>query len=806
MNGGRKKLKPSPNRLMSTAGWGLPLLWALFVFIKYFAHLGNAWAGAVGFFSAARWPAPDFSARFLVWGQSLWILLLSLALIGLTLAWGSRFRRWWGLRLEDSWVRAAFNFGLGVLGLNLFWLGTGFVGLWFSPFLILGLAAAGAVALVDGFRFFKAWAFTRTDFFPEDKGFIFFWVLSLFYLALAFGHGLVPETFYDSMVYHLATPSNWLLRHGITNDPANFFSNYPYGAELYFLNGFFAQGTETAKCLHVAAFLFCALLAGGWSREVAGPSAGWLSAGMVLTLPLLVLNASTTQVEGVLALFTVLFLYALFKIFKEESDGIRWAWVCGLLAGTALSVKYTAAVGLASGVLALGPAIFPKTRMKLWLFVAGGALLLLGPWLVKNFCFTGDPFFPYAADWFNGRHLPGWGYTRLLEEQRAFNGGGFWAWATLPWTLVVSNPDSYNFAGPLALGILPFLFFKRLENPTLRFWAFASGIYFVAGLFITHILRFMVPAFVVFYMLAGAFFARAGKNWGRGLAWGAGVSAFLCFFYFASISGFYYACAGVWWGKETRQDYLQGGGKITPYASMADWISKKLPKDARLLIVGDARGLYYDRPFWSNSVFDSQLLAQAARGEGDPQGIRQILLKWGITHLVVNGQEGVRVSADYHHYDLAPQDWARLDQFFKTQTTLLYDRNFQCVYALQPPPDASGDAEPSPVLFFTAAGKSFIEDYQRQNGAAVDQDLDQALSLYPTSVFWWEQKASAQARLGRNSESEKLFEKAAGFGILTPEGYREWAQTAKARGGNLKAARILAMGRKAYPGSFKTSN
>ncbi len=790
-----------PNSAPRSRSWWLltvPLLWALVIFVKYFHFLNLYLPNGPLLFSGARWTAPALSIRLGIWLESLWIFLCAAALVGITLSLGSRLRRWLGLSIAEAWVRVSFNFGLGFLGLDFFWLGTGLTHLWWTPLLAVFLAGAFALALWDAAHWAAPGAFSIRSFWPQDHR----WLMAIagLYFLLVLGHEAAPETFYDSMVYHLAIPSDWLLAHGIVNCPTNFFSNYPYGAELFFLNGFFVQGTEAAKCLHAAAFFFCGLLAGGWAREKAGPDAGWLTMGMILTLPLLALNASTTQVEGVLAFFTVLFLYAFWKAFETTHRDRRWFWTAGLLAGAALAVKYTAAVGLFCAALSLGWGVFRKSRFSDWICLGAAALAVLGPWLLKNFCYTGNPLFPYAAHWLGGQSLAPAGYARLLAEQRAFNGGSGWSWLTLPWRLIMSNPDGYNFAGPLALAVAPFLFLRRFQNPVLGFWARTSLLYFGVGLCVTHILRFMAPSFIVFYLLAGTSFAGAGKTWARGFSWAAALTAFLCFFYLASISVFYYACEGIWWGKETRAAYLMGQGKITPYASMAQWISASLPKDAKLLVVGDARGLYYQRPFLTNSVFDTQVLAQAAEKQKDAQGIVLALRKLGATHLVVNGPEGLRVAADYHHYDLSPEAWARLDAFFKTQTTLLYDRNFQSVYALRAPSVISG--EPMPLIFFTAPGKSFIQDYQRQNWAGVDLDLDQALALYPGCVFWREQKAVAAFHLGKERESESLFEEAGRMGPLSPEGYQAWAETAENLGLTARRGWVLAAAKKLYPGQF----
>src|SRR6185369_12893799 len=119
--------------------------------------------------------------------------------------------------------------------LNLFWVGTGLVRLWYPPVWM----GAGAVSLLL-FAWELAACFKQrvrggnSRFFPRDAGYLFLFVVGLFYWLFSLFQNLAPETFYDSMVYHLAVPTYWLFQHGLTDFPSNFFSNYPYGAETYF--------------------------------------------------------------------------------------------------------------------------------------------------------------------------------------------------------------------------------------------------------------------------------------------------------------------------------------------------------------------------------------------------------------------------------------------------------------------------------------------------------------------------------------------------------------------------------------------
>ena len=738
----------------------IPLcLWALFVFVFYFSFKTHPLFRVLPFwgrvFDFDSFPPPNPSDFWNIEAGSARIFLTAFVIMGATWALGRRLRYWLGLDLVDSWVRVAFDFGLGLCGLNLFWIGTGLEGLWFKPiwitagiFLLVSLASECAVLFKQ--KVGKSLAGN----FPTG-GYFFLLLMGIFYWFFSLLQNLAPETFYDSMVYHLAVPQDWLFHHGIMDVPSNFFANYPYGAEIYFLNGLVFQGTESAKMLHAAAFGACALLAGGWAREIAGPRAGWLALALTLTFPLFAVNLWTTQVEGFLSLTVLVFIYALNRFVRKEGNRWVWAVLAGLFLGLALSTKYTAFLAAGSALIVLAfqnPAIFKKENLKFWVVLSIGSLLMLGPWLIKNLVFTGNPFFPYLMSYFPGRHLPPGGYERLLQEQHARVTTDVGSWLLLPWTLTMANPDSYNFCGPLCLSLVPFLFLFRLRHPSLRFLAGTSLIFMAAGFAVTHILRFVLPDFVLLFILLGAVLAGGSKpEWGKGAAWIAGLSAILCFGYLGAISHYYYSAGGIWSGRQTRDSYLMGQGKITPYISMARWISDHTPADSRLLIAGDARGLYYDRPFLTNTVFDAQTLAQCAKEEKDAEGIGKRLREMGVDYLAVNGLEGIRVSADYHHYDLSPEEWKRLDDFIQRGTEAVYFENFQGVYRLLPGLKKSPSSEiPDILLCFSQPASEFIKNLRGQKIREAEESLNQVLKLYPFSKTWKKQQKEFEANFGKS--------------------------------------------------------
>ncbi len=243
---------------------GSACLWASAALIYYFGSIGPAFHYLPAAFNTNPFPPFEISKALAIWGESGLILAVSFLILAVALVWGRRVRLFFAITLPNSWLRWGTDFGLGMIFLDLLWLGTGLTRLWVGPFLrstgiLLGLEAAWTVG-----RLLKDKSKEPAGpLFPKEPGLRVFVLGGALYFLFSAAHGLVPEGFYDSMVYHLAVPHFWLLNHGICDFPTNFFSNYPYGGEIFYLNGFFFQGTESAKMLHVIGFGFCAIFAGG---------------------------------------------------------------------------------------------------------------------------------------------------------------------------------------------------------------------------------------------------------------------------------------------------------------------------------------------------------------------------------------------------------------------------------------------------------------------------------------------------------------------------------------------------------------
>lgn len=587
--------------------------------------------------------------------------------------------------------------------------------------------------------------------FPQEQLSWVFWLLlgtGLVYCGFLFLHGFLPETFYDSLNYFLGMPHYWIFQHGITDYPTHLLSGYFHGGSLFYLYAFLLGGTEAAKILGIFTLGFNTLFAFGWAQEKAGLLAGTTAAISILTFPLVYLNAWAVRVDGLLTFTLLLFFYCVEKAVIDKPRPPQNAWVLAatLFAGLALSIKPTAIVGIgatAAAVLWQGWTGFFK-RKHFWMGLGFFGLLEIGPWLLKNAAFTANPFFPYAASWMGGRSIPALGYARLLGENRQFLSmdHGFWSFLTLPWRLTMPQAGDGQWIGPLFLAFIPALFFLRNKDAITHFFLKVIILSFVLGLCLSHMLRFVMPAFVLSLILfSTVFFTQKGKTWK--ILWTASVlvCAVLFFGDYLDLSATHYKGAGMWRGLETEEEYLD---RELPnsYEPLAAWTEKNLPPDARLLIVGDSRGVYYHRPYFAQSVFDEPFFAAAARQARNAGNILQRLRQLGITHVVVNVPEGIRVSKEYHQYELKPEEWKQLDESFRTGLKPLYWKNFQGVFEVDyGGTEGKASPLPDPFSFFAPQAHDYFEDFQDNHLQKAGRDLAELMGLFPKDPYWLSQKA-----------------------------------------------------------------
>ena len=660
-------------------------VWAVFLFFHYFSlstFTDFSFLGQLG---------RDGSAARLsqAWGNAAAVLPAWLWDGGMILgfwAWGGRLRAWLGLPEMNRGLTLAVQGALGVIFFNGLWLGLGLNGLWFEGiFLALSLGLM-ALALWDLAGSLRRRIRARRPLSPWPP----LWVLApvalgFFIFLLALAHSLTPEIYFDGLVYHLSVPQYWIDRHGILSFSTNFHSNYPFGSELYLLNGFWVGSGEGAKGLNVAALLAAVLALAGWVAEESGAALGLLTGAGFLFLPWVSTTVWTTQNEVILCLFLLLFFHASRRWAREPKAPARrpWALAMGLWGGAALGVKYTAAPAFAALLAALwveNRRVFARDRWKEWLVIQAIWLASLGPWLLKTFCYTGNPVYPYFARLFGGLSLSPQRFQELMGNHESLFGSGMALWR---WPLEAFHHMDKTI-GPLFLAFIPFWVLGRGLWKKERYLLTLGLLYLDFGFLVSFQPRLLIPEMAVFLAGTGCFLGRMG-NPAATRAWALVLLAFglTTFLSLGRLSVDFFQAPKIWFGVQSREAFLSQSPQTASYYPLARACGRLAPRE-RVLVVGDARGLYYPRPFLTNSVFDEPQLVKILRESPGVEGLGESLRRLGVDDLVFSRVEEGRLSALYPaDYALTPGQAKVLGDFIRLRTSPLYQGPLGGLYRLK---------------------------------------------------------------------------------------------------------------------------
>jgi hypothetical protein len=405
-------------------------------------------------------------------------LILAGALLTISSCWsaGRLVFRWVGL---PSAFTGAIQFGTGaavVSGLIFMMCALHLVSTSTLVFLGLGLVAASFAAIRP------VWAMPRLS---------LWWIPFAVFGAWYFINALAPETSADGTFYHLAFPMRYLEHGGFYRVTTNFYANLSQGVEMLFLMAF-AVGKHSAGALTHLSFLF-ALAAGlvAYASSIGKPSAGWLAALIVFTSP--VIGFDATLAYNDVAVAAVLFL--LFAtLMRWDTDRARgWLIVAGLLAGFGYAIKYTAFLATP---YAIGFVLWRSRSWKSALPLATCALVLMAPWMIKNWLWLDNPVSPFFNRVFPNAYVSIAFEDEYRNNLRHFNGAEL-GWRTLVDVTLTGNKVGGNLGPLFLLTPLAVAGIKTMEVRRLLF----AGILFLLPWFGNIGTRFLIPC-APFFALA----------------------------------------------------------------------------------------------------------------------------------------------------------------------------------------------------------------------------------------------------------------------------------------------------------------
>jgi hypothetical protein len=456
---------------------------------------------------------------------------------------------------------------------------------------------------------------------------------------------LSPPQRWDELVYHLELPKLYLARHGFYLVPSSIYAWFPQNQEMIYGMIMAVSEPVSARLFQYLTGIMVLVFLGLWGRELFGSrTAGVWAAVFFGVSGTFSLEASSAYIELGLCFMVLLSVYCAWKY--RGSRDLRWLLAAGIFSGGALGVKY----------MAVGPVLATALLIFLWsgkrrfllapffLLVSAGFVL---PWWAHNLKFLGNPFYPFATQFFPGGE---WDHAMFLRysSNAWYHGMGRTVWDYLllfPRLLLWAREESFWFDAsfnPLLFFIpvlWPFFFTVLRKNAWLWLWFLSAFVVWAAG---PQHGRFFLPGIAVLSLMAGGVFREMVERAGRPLALALYVAALLI-----SLGSVPRRA----WQIQDEARYIAGRIGLDQYLvvnrdrlglmrinELLD-LNRLTPPDARIFMLNENRCFYLQREFLADSAFEVSYTKHLIAGLGTPENFRQWLDRNGFTY-VYNGDAG----------------------------------------------------------------------------------------------------------------------------------------------------------------------
>jgi len=403
-------------------------------------------------------------------------ILLIFILVLMFTALGMRIFKLTRTEFSSFMEEISFSFVLGAGVIALLTLGIGLLGglkRWLFYIVIFGLLAALILDVKDILVRGVGWIRTRRAWIGKFEAALL--LILVLNFALVFLSALGPQIDWDSLTHHLLVPKLYIQNGSIYNmspDQGWFVSqsNYPSNMEMLFMVGMLLKSDIVATLIACVVSIFLAMSVYSLSRHFLPPRTSLIAAFILYCAPIVTIYAAYDTVDIGVALFGVLALYSAIKWI--HSGNIRFLIFSGVYAGLCAGTKYTGIpVVLVLAVLAfLMYAIErknPIAGIKYSLLLGAIALAVAVPWYIKNYIYAGNPVYPFLANVFGGRNIPG-AFSKQAVPWKGAGDYDKWysfllGYISFPWDLTMMRGKFHKFApiGPVYMLFIPCLIFIR---------------------------------------------------------------------------------------------------------------------------------------------------------------------------------------------------------------------------------------------------------------------------------------------------------------------------------------------------------
>ena len=479
--------------------------------------------------------------------------------------------------------------------------------------------------------------------------------------------GLSPLVFYDSLVYHLAAPAQFLRQGSLAHIPWNVSSDTPMALQLIMGSSLALDDSGAAFKLIVTCFGCLVPVAAALLVKDFGRRASLWAAVFTLCYP----EFWVQQALGIIDLAAAAFvLLGVFWLRRDRSV------LSGLCLGLALGSRYQTVPVVLVAVLVCAIAARWDSSFRRTILISGLiGFAVLAPWLIRNEMATGNPVFPLlfdrlgGADWSSAQSLvanmdalgPGFGDVPVLQKILA------------PVGTYLITPSNGLFGLVLLLSGLAVLWRER--SPGIREWA-------IIGLAGVAIWGFVKPAMgpsIIRYNAASLVFLIAvaacilhSRQW---------ICTILCVGSLAMALPHVNSIVPLvrtLTDESARTSYFRS--QNASWAAMA-FLNRELSSTGnKVLFIGETRSFWSRIPVVAAGPFNGPQLKAAFQGPS--AGWSSRLKGLGVTHLFVSQPEWKRLNQRYGYFRLTEGETRQLGDWLARQQVVFDDGAGNLVFAL----------------------------------------------------------------------------------------------------------------------------
>jgi len=494
-------------------------------------------------------------------------------------------------------------------------------------------------------------------------------------LLLNLAGALSPEIFYDALVYHLAVPNYWVIRHGFEPMPYNFYSNLPFTHGMLYAAGLLLKGSSLTKFINYGAGALTVLTVLALGARHFSLRAGLWAALIFYTAAHAMFASWSAGTEALLTLFSMLALYCALN--RKEGE-YRWFWLAACFCGLAMGVKYTG-LFTSVGVMLLyawSDRARPAAALRNLAVFTLIAAVFTGPWLVKNWLYTGNPVFPFALKLF------GAGATADPQKLAEFAGHAAQigpltpkSWLLTHWRVTMGQVPNSEYFTPLFLALLPVAFLLAAPaGPALAgLWLFFLA-WWLGWSVSSTMVRFLMPAYPAAGLVLAAYLFSPGHRALKLLLKAAALGVCLSALY---ISAVIFYTQGRWRpvaGAVPAEEYLSHTQPTYPYSCYAaiKFVNEHTGPGSRTLMIGDEKSFYFKKDFIVSSVYDRTAMVEYAAAAKDGGDLYARLRADGVTHLLVNTADAIRLGREYRMFYWDARARGVFDEFWAGHARSVY--------------------------------------------------------------------------------------------------------------------------------------